>query len=83
MISAVDGYLRQIETPAEVREKLIDILVTRTKHNPKVDYIYVHPSPQDYEMFFADHFSLNPEILENIVKAGFKATMQALRKHTM
>ncbi|MEQ1664077.1 MAG: patatin-like phospholipase family protein [Bdellovibrionales bacterium] len=83
MISAVDGYLKQTDISKEHREKLLDILITRTKYDPNVDYIYIHPSPKDYEMFFADHFSLNPDILSKIVKAGFKSAMQALRKHTI
>lgn len=83
LISAVDGYMKQIDLPAEHRERLIDILVTRTKFNPNVEYIYIHPSPQDYEMFFADHFSLNPEILAKIVRIGFKSAMGILRKHTI
>ncbi|MCB0350567.1 MAG: patatin-like phospholipase family protein [Bdellovibrionales bacterium] len=83
LISAVDGYLKQTDISAEHREKLIEIMITRTKHNPNVDYIYIHPSPQDHEMFFADHFSLNPDILGNIVKTGFKSAMHALRKHTI
>ncbi|OFZ19336.1 MAG: hypothetical protein A2Z20_01715 [Bdellovibrionales bacterium RBG_16_40_8] len=83
LISAVDGYLKQTDISIEHREKLIDILVTRTKYNANVDYIYIHPSPQDYEMFFADHFSLNPDILAKIVKTGFKSAMLALRKQTI
>lgn len=83
LISAVDGYLRQTDISNEHREKLLEILVSRTRHNPNVDYIYIHPSPQDFDMFFADHFSLNPEILSKIVRTGFKAAMQALRKHSL
>jgi predicted acylesterase/phospholipase RssA len=83
LISAVDGYLKQTDISNEHREKLLEILVSRTKYNPNVDYIYIHPSPQDYEMFFADHFSLNPEILAKIVKTGFKSAMHALRRHAL
>lgn len=80
MINAVDGYLKEINLPTEQREKLLDILKKRTNFRPDVDYIYIHPSPHDHEFFFADHFSLNPEILTRIVRAGFKSAMQALRK---
>lgn len=83
LIAAVNGYLKQTDISAEHREKLNEILLSRTKHNPNVDYLYIHPSPHDYEMFFADHFSLNPVILSKIVKIGFKAAMLALRKHTI
>jgi predicted acylesterase/phospholipase RssA len=81
LISAVDGYLKQTDISSEHREKLLDILVSKTRYKPNVDYIYIHPSPQDYEMFFADHFSLNPEILVRILKTGFRSAIQALRKH--
>lgn len=81
MIKAVDGYLKQAQIPEEHREKLLDILNERTQNKPNVDYIYIHPSPQDYEMFFADHFSLNQKILAKIVQTGFKSAMRTLRKH--
>lgn len=80
LMSAVDGYFRQAELPDEHREKLLDIMAKRVNHKPNVDYIYIHPSPQDYEMFFVDHFSLNPQILGRIVHIGFRAALQVLRK---
>lgn len=83
MINAVNGYLSQIDLPQEHREKLIDILVSRTNFNPDVDYIYIHPSPHDYEMFFFDHFSLNPKILTSIVRTGFKSAMATLRHYNI
>jgi len=80
IMSAVDGYFRQAGLPDEHREKLIEIIAKRVHHKPGVDYIYIHPSPQDHEMFFVDHFSLNPEILGRIVHIGFRAALQVLRK---
>jgi len=41
--------------------------------------LYVHPSSSDYEMFFADHLSLSPKVLNKIVTIGFKAAMNKLR----
>lgn len=80
LMSAVDGYFRQADLPAEHRDKLLEILAKRANYKPGVDYIYIHPSPQDHEMFFVDHFSLNPEILGRIVHIGFRAALQVLRK---
>lgn len=79
MINAVVGYLRQAEVAEEHVEKLVDILVQKSNFNPKVDYIYIHPSPQDYQFFFSDHFSLNAKVLGSTVRTGFKAAMTALR----
>jgi predicted acylesterase/phospholipase RssA len=83
LIKAVDGYLKQTNIAEEHREKLLEILNEKTQNKPNVDYIYIHPSPHDYEMFFADHFSLNRKILEKIVQTGFKSAMRTLRNHTI
>lgn len=83
MINAVVGYLRQANVAEEHVEKLVDILVQKSNFNPKVDYIYIHPSPQDYQFFFSDHFSLNDKVLGTTVKAGFKAAMSTLRQYNI
>jgi predicted acylesterase/phospholipase RssA len=79
MIKAVQGYMSEQGMAPEHIEKLTEILITRTNFNPNVDYIYIHPQPQDYEFFFYDHFSLNPKILNGIVRTGFKSAMNTLR----
>lgn len=79
MIKAVQGYMGEAGIAEEHIQKLTDILVSRTNFNPSVDYIYIHPSPQDYEFFFYDHFSLNAKVLTGIVRTGFKTAMNTLR----
>jgi predicted acylesterase/phospholipase RssA len=79
IIAAVQGYMREKGIHEEHITKLVEILTSRTGFNPAVDYIYIHPSPQDYEFFFYDHFSLNETVVAGIVKTGFKAAMNTLR----
>jgi len=78
--NAVDGYLRQINIDDEHRQKLLSIITERTNYKPETDYIYIHPDPQDYKAFFADHFSLTPHVVRETVHSGFKAALYALRK---
>lgn len=80
---AIEGYCKESNIPAEHRDKILDLILKRSNQRIDVDYIYVHPNPQDYEMFFVDHFSLNKEILERIVKIGFKSALKVLRKHDL
>jgi predicted acylesterase/phospholipase RssA len=77
---AVDGYLKQMNLADEHREKLLSIITERTNYKPDTDYIYIHPDSEDHKTFFADHFSLNPQILRETVHSGFKAAINALRK---
>ena len=64
-------------------KRLLDIMAERINHKKNTEYIYIHPNPQDYEMFFVDHFSLNPDILGRIVHIGFKSALNTLRKHNL
>jgi predicted acylesterase/phospholipase RssA len=79
MIKSVQGYMREQGLGEEHIEKLTEILMSKTSFNPAVEYIYIHPSPQDHEFFFYDHFSLNPKVLSGIVRTGFKSAMNTLR----
>lgn len=77
--STVDRFFRDENLPELSRKKLLAILEKQIYLRPEVDYIYIHPRPQNREMFFADHFSLNPKTLETVVRVGFKSALAALR----
>lgn len=77
----IDRYFKDKNLPDENREKVLEIIRQKVNFRPEVDYIYINPRPQNYEMFFVDHFSLNPKILERIVKIGFKSALNVLRRY--
>jgi predicted acylesterase/phospholipase RssA len=79
--SALKKACAELNLPKETSDKILNTVKEKLAHNPEVDYIYIAPRPQNYEMFFADHFSLNPQILEKILRIGFKSGLQVLREH--
>lgn len=79
----IDGYFKNSDLPDEDRQKLLQLVREKVGFKPNVDYVYIHPRPHDTEMFFADHFSLNPTTLQKIVKVGFKAAISAMRTHDL
>lgn len=81
ILSAIEGYCKEVGIPSEHKDKILQIVLERVNFKPNVDYIYIHPKAHDHQMFFADHFSLNPNILMTIVRAGFKAAIGTLRKY--
>jgi predicted acylesterase/phospholipase RssA len=81
--STIDGYFKQNNLPEEHREKVLEIIRQRVRYKPNVDYIYIHPAPRNYEMFFADHFSLNPTSLEKIARIGFRSAINTLRHYDL
>src|SRR6202035_2188909 len=68
VVASIEGYFKQAGLPDEHRNKMIEIIERNLQFKRNVDYIYIHPDPKDYEMFFADHFSLKRDRLEKIVK---------------
>ncbi len=81
--SAIDGYFKQNNLPDQHREKVLEIIRQRVRYKPEVDYIYIHPRSQNYEMFFADHFSLNPQTLQKILRIGFRSGINVLRQYDL
>ncbi|MGH1467579.1 MAG: patatin-like phospholipase family protein [Bdellovibrionales bacterium] len=77
--SVEKSLLKQM--PKEEVAKIIDPLEKEFFPDRKAKVLYIHPSAQDYEMFFADHLSLKPKILNQIVTVGFKAAMKSLRDY--
>jgi len=83
IVETVQDYFHQAGLPEEHREKLVDVIVKKVNLKLNTDTIFIHPNPQNYEMFFVDHFSLSPAILGRITKIGFKSALAALRKYDM
>jgi predicted acylesterase/phospholipase RssA len=80
-IEAVSKYCKSEGIPHSQREKICEILEVQLSHRKDVDYIYIHPSPTDTHLFFGEHFSLSPKKTSDIVKSGFRAAIEALRKY--
>ena len=78
---ALKKACEELNLPRATTDRLLSLVREKLVHNPEIDYIYIAPRPQNYEMFFADHFSLNPEILEKILRIGFKSGLQVLREY--
>jgi predicted acylesterase/phospholipase RssA len=79
--TALKKSCAELNLPVDTTNTLLNLVKSKLEYKPEVDYIYIAPRPQNYEMFFADHFSLNPAILEKILRIGFKSGLQVLREY--
>ncbi len=77
-----DSILKQISLiplPAnelkELQYKITSIFKAEAGYRPETKWTYIHPGPEDDEMFFADHFSLNNKTLERIVGIGYRSAI--------
>lgn len=81
LFNSLEQSLADKMSPKEVRA-FIEPLEKEYFPDRQAQVIYIHPSAQDYDMFFADHLSLKPKVLNQIVTVGFKAAMKSLRDYT-
>ncbi len=81
--SLVDRFFKSEGLAELSRKKLLSELEQKIHMRPNTDYIYIHPRAQNSEMFFADHFSLNPKSLEKIVGIGFKSALSSLKQYNI
>ena len=81
-ITSVEKFCKEHRLEPKIRNELLQLLEKELQHKPNVDTIYIHPSPDDSEVFFGEHFSLSPKKLVAIVRAGFRAANTTLSKYT-
>lgn len=79
--TAMKNACEELNLSVAIKDKLLQVVKDKLALDPEIDSIYIAPRPQDYEMFFADHFSLNAEILEKILRIGFKSGMHVLKQY--
>jgi hypothetical protein len=80
-INAVEKYCQQVGLSAEHSSRILGILEAELHHRKDVDTIYIHPSPADATMFFGEHFSLSQKKLSDLVRSGFRAATEALKRY--
>lgn len=79
-ISAVSDYCKENGVSEKHRKKLCELLEGQLNHRADVDTIYIHPQPDDAQMFIHEHFSLAPKKLAGLVTTGFKSATDVLRR---
>jgi predicted acylesterase/phospholipase RssA len=80
-INEVSKYCKENGVSEEHRKRITGIMEQELHHRMDVDTIYIHPSPTDAQAFFGEHFSLSPSKMAEVVKSGFRACIETLRKY--
>jgi|GEM_PF-183979 predicted acylesterase/phospholipase RssA len=80
-ISSVSDYCKSVGLSEEHRRMICNILEKEFHHRMDVDTIYIHPKPTDSRLFFGEHFSLSPKKMAEIVRSGFHAAIDTLKKY--
>ena len=77
-MSAVAKFCKDSEISPDLTEQIITLLEKELHQKRDIDLIPIHPDPTDTKTFLAEHLTLNPNKLGEIVKAGYKAGKRRL-----
>jgi predicted acylesterase/phospholipase RssA len=80
-IQAVSAYCKDENISETHRRRICEILEQSLHHRMDADVIYIHPNPQDTHIFFEEHFTLSPKKMAEVVRSGFRAGVDTLRKY--
>lgn len=80
---AIDEVLKSNGVASAIRRQCLEAFEEKMHFRRDVDVIYIHPRPTDHELFFGDHFNLNPHKLKEIVRIGFRNTIDTLRRYEL
>jgi len=81
LLDTVNTFIKENGVESSKRKEFMDHIYELANYKKEAHFIYIHPNPTDYKMFFYDHFSLNPEILTHIVTTGYRAARKKLRDY--
>ena len=79
IIETVHSYLNKEGFPQEKINNVISILESKLDFDAKAKYIDIFPTHDNYNLFFANSFSLNSKSLAKMVKAGYRRTIEVFK----
>ena len=80
-MNAVYQFCKSSALPKEVIRQIMEILEAELHQKRDIDIIPIHPHTSDTKTFLAEHFTLNPQKLTEVVKSGYKAGMSILSRY--
>lgn len=80
-INAVSKYCKDQNLSDEHRRRICEILENSLHHRMDVDTIYIHPESTDSDVFFGEHFTLSAKKMADVVRSGFRAAVNTLKKY--
>ena len=81
IIDTVNEYLKSNKFDEKHRRQLTSILERKLDYKPNVHMVDIYPQHEDYQLFFQNSFSLNPDKTSEMVSAGYKRTMNIFKRH--
>ena len=80
-LDTVHNFFKEHRLPDTKRKALCEQLEIVLNFDKHLDYLLIHPRPQDYRLFLADHFNLSKTHMIPIVNSGFRSALACLKNY--
>lgn len=80
MMDVLNGYLKREGISDKIRNGAMEIIERKLQVKRNIKFIDIYPGHRNYQMFFSNSFSLDPQLLSSIVKFGYKRTFKILKE---
>lgn len=78
----IGEFFARHQLPKHLRDELLNEIYDKLGFNPEVEYIFIHPTAHEDDLFFADHFNLSPKAMEAIAEQGFRSAIRILKDYS-
>lgn len=79
-IKSVDSFLRSENFSETKRKEVVKILENKLGYKAHLKFIDIYPGHNDYSLFFTNLFSLNKKKMSEVIKCGYKKTMEVIEE---
>lgn len=79
IVETINDYMKANKFTNTHRSKILSIIERKLNYRPNIKLIDIYPNHENYNIFFRNSFSLNPEKTAEIVKMGYKRTYEVFR----
>lgn len=82
-IDSVSQYMKNEGFSQKHRKAILKIIETKLDFRTDVQLVDIYPKHKNFELFFKNTFSLNPEVTSSIIKLGYHRAIEVLKKHEL
>jgi len=79
ILDTVQEYMKTNQFSRAHTSRLLSILERKLNYSSKVKLIDIYPENKNFKLFFINSFSLNPDKMAEIVKMGYRRTLETFK----
>ncbi len=76
ILNVVNDYMKHHNFENRHRIKLLAILEKKLNYDPNVHFIDIYPKPNEYNVFFHNSFTLNPQKNLELIRLAYQRTIE-------